>query len=181
MRIAFNCANVGNLINKIEEKFSRKMILMAIVMLMVQGLALAQGSSERRGWGYVFAGAGASSGDFSRGYFQVGGGGEGLVGGGLGMGAEVGYLAPFSSGGNGIGLFSGGPSYHFNRGSKVVPFVTGGYSAAFRNGAGHGGHFGGGVHYWMKEHVGLRFEVRDHVFSSDSPHLFQFRVGLSFR
>jgi hypothetical protein len=159
----------------------RRMILMAMILMTVQGMALAQSSSERRGWGYAFGGAGASSGDFSTGYFQFGGGGEGLVGKGFGMGAEIGYLAPFRSGGNGIGLFSAGPSYHFNRASKLVPFVTGGYSAAFRSGASHGGYFGGGVHYWMKEHVGLRFEVRDHVFSSDSPQLFQFRVGVSFR
>jgi len=159
----------------------RKIIITAIVMMTIQGIALAQGSNERRGWGYVFGGAGASSGDFSTGFFQVGAGGEGLVANGFGLGAEIGYLAPFRSGGNGIGLFSGDASYHFNRSSKLVPFVTGGYSAAFRSGASHGGNFGGGVHYWMKEHVGLRFEVRDHVFSSDSPHLFQFRVGLSFR
>lgn len=159
----------------------RKMILGAMFLMMVQGMALAQGSNERRGWGYVFGGAGASSGDFSTGFFQFGGGGEGLAYKGLGLGAEIGYLAPFSSGGDGLGLFSGDASYHFSRTSKLVPFVTGGYSAIFRSGASHGGNFGGGVHYWMKDHVGLRFEVRDHVFSSDSPHLFQFRVGLSFR
>lgn len=159
----------------------RKTIIAAIFLVMVQGIAFAQSSPERRGWGYVFGAAGASSGDFSTGLFEFGGGGEGLVANGLGMGAEVGYLAPFRSGGEGIGLFSAGPSYHFNRASKLVPFVTGGYSAAFRSGASHGGHVGGGVHYWMKEHVGLRLEFRDHVFSSDSPHLFQFRVGLSFR
>ena len=165
----------------IGETMMRKMLLAAILLTVVQGVAMAQSSGEKKGWGYVFAGAGASAGDFSTNYFQVGGGGEGLLNNGFGMGAEIGYLAPFRSGGNGIALFSSGPSYHFNRSSKLVPFVTGGYSAAFRNGASHGGHFGGGVHYWMKDHVGLRFEVRDHVFSSDSPHLFQFRVGLSFR
>ena len=159
----------------------RRLILVAIVLTMIQGAALAQSSPERKGWGYVVAGAGSSSGDFSNNYFQIAGGGEALVGKGFGLGSEIGYLASFRSGGNGIALFSGGPSYHFNRGSKLVPFVTGGYSAGFRSGASHGGHFGGGVQYWMKEHVGLRLEFRDHIFSSDSPHLFQVRVGLSFR
>jgi len=159
----------------------RKIILGAILLIAVHGSVLAQGSSDRRGWGYVFGGAGSSAGDFSRGYYQFGGGGEALVNKGLGLGAEVGYLAPFNSGGNGLGLFSGDVSYHFARSSKLVPFVTGGYSSVFRNGSSHGGNFGGGVHYWMKEHVGLRLEFRDHIFSSDSPHLFQFRVGLSFR
>jgi hypothetical protein len=159
----------------------RKMIMAMIFLMVIQGIALAQASKERKAWGYVFGGAGASSGDFSTGFFQFGAGGEGLLYNGLGMGAEIGYLAPFRSGGNGVGLFSGDASYHFNRSSKLVPFVTAGYSAAFRSGVSHGGNFGGGVHYWMKDHVGLRFEFRDHLFSSDSPHLFQFRVGLSFR
>jgi hypothetical protein len=165
----------------IKETFMRKMIVTAIILLTVQGIALAQGKTDRRGWGYVVGGAGASAGDFSKGFFSVAGGGEGMVKGGFGLGSEIGYLGAFRSGGNGVALFSGGPSYHFNRNSKLVPFVTGGYSAAFLSGASHGGHFGGGVQYWMKEHVGLRFEFRDHIFSSDSPHLYQFRVGLSFR
>jgi hypothetical protein len=159
----------------------RKIILGAMFLMAIQGAALAQGSTERKAWGYGFGGAGASSGDFSTGFFQFGAGGEGLVHKGFGLGAEIGYLAPFRASGDGLGLFSADASYHFNRTSKLVPFVTGGYSAAFRSGASHGGNFGAGVHYWMKDRVGLRFEFRDHVFSSDSPHLFQFRVGLSFR
>ena len=156
-----------------------KIILSAILLLVVQGTVSAQGSNERRGWGYVFGGAGAASGGFTNGIYSFGAGGEGLVHKGFGLGAEIGYVA-FDRG-NGFGLFSADTSYHFNRTSKLVPFVTGGYSAGVRSGASHGGNFGGGVHYWMKDHVGLRFEFRDHVFSSDSPHLFQFRVGLSFR
>ncbi|MFY9557232.1 MAG: outer membrane beta-barrel protein [Blastocatellia bacterium] len=158
----------------------RKMLVGVMFLLVIQGAALAQ-SSERRGWGYVFGGAGASTGDFTFAAFQVGAGGEGLVHNGLGLGAEIGYLAPFRDAGNGIGIFSGDVSYHFARSSKLVPFVTGGYSAAFRRGASHGANFGGGVQYWMKEHVALRIEFRDHGFSSDNPHLFQFRVGLAFR
>jgi len=158
----------------------RKIIGVAILLMLIQLTGFAQSSNERRGWGYVFGGAGPSAGDFSKTYFQFGAGGEALVNKGLGVGAEIGYLAPFNSG-SGIGLFSGNTSYHFSRSSKLVPFVTGGYSAAFRSGAIHGGNFGGGVHYWMTDHLGLRLEFRDHIFSSDSPHLFQFRVGLSFK
>lgn len=159
----------------------RRIILGVILLIAVQGVALAQSSTERRGWGYMFGGAGAATGDFSTGFFSVGAGGEGLVSNGLGLGAEIGYLAPFRQPGEGLGLFSGDVSYHFSRSSKLVPFVTGGYSAIFRSGASQGGNFGGGVQYWMKERVALRLEFRDHVFSSDSPHLVQFRVGLSFR
>ncbi|MEK6322269.1 MAG: hypothetical protein AABN33_11350 [Acidobacteriota bacterium] len=159
----------------------RRIIVGVIFLMAAQGVALAQGSNERRGWGYVFGGAGAATGDFPTGFFSVGAGGEGLVSNGLGLGAEIGYFAPFRQPGEGSGIFSGDVSYHFSRSSKLVPFVTGGYSAAFRSGASHGANFGGGVQYWMKERVALRIEFRDHVFSSDNPHLFQFRVGLSFR
>ena len=38
----------------------RKTVLGMILLLVVQGTVLAQGSNERRGWGYVFGGAGAS-------------------------------------------------------------------------------------------------------------------------
>ena len=41
-------------------------------------------------------------------------------------------------------------------------------------GAAGGGNFGGGIQYWPKDRIGLRFEVRDHIFSSDSPHIFTF-------
>jgi hypothetical protein len=159
----------------------RKILFVTIFIMAIQGAALAQRSPERKAWGYVFGGAGAATGGFSNGIFSFGAGGEGLVTKGFGLGAELGYVAPFERAGDGIGVFSADTSYRFNRTARLVPFVTGGYSAAFRSGASHGGNFGGGVDYWIKERVGLRFEVRDHVFSSDSPHLFQFRVGLSFR
>jgi hypothetical protein len=160
----------------------RKIILGVILLMLAQGVTLAQSSNERRGWGYAVGGVGAASGNGSTGFFQVAGGGEGLVYKGLGLGAEIGYLAPFRGPGDGLGIVSPDFSYHFSRGSKLVPFVTGGYSLAFRSGAtSSGGNFGGGVQYWMKDHVALRVEFRDHVFSSDSPHLFQFRVGISFR
>lgn len=157
--------------------------LMFIILLPVLALAQSQ-SNSRRGWGYFVAGAGATAGNgTSDGTFQIAGGGEGLLYKGFGMGAEVGYLAPFQGAGDGFGILSVNPSYHF-RGSgsgRLVPFVTGGFSLGFRNGAAGGGNFGGGVQYWMKDHVGLRLEFRDHIFSSDTPHFYQFRVGLSFR
>jgi len=159
----------------------RTVFFAMVVIVLAQAVAYGQSSQERKGWGYVFGGAGASSGDFSRSYFQFGGGGDVLAYKGLGLGAEIGYLAPFESKGEGAGLFSANTSYHFARSSKLVPFVTGGFSSVFRGGSSQGGNVGGGVHYWMNDHLGLRLEVRDHIFSSDAPHLFQFRVGLSFR
>ena len=159
----------------------RRIILGFMFLILIQGAALAQSSDDRRGWGYVVGGAGVTSGNGSSvGIFSVAGGGEGLVYKGLGLGAEVGYLGPFEAGGDGFGIFSVNPAYHFTSKSKLAPFITGGYSLAFRNGTSSGGNFGGGVQYWMKDHLGLRFEVRDHIFSSDSPHFVQFRVGLTF-
>jgi hypothetical protein len=160
----------------------RKFIVGVVLLMAVHGVVLAQGTTDRKGWGYAFGGVGGASGSGSTAFFSAGGGGERLVHKGLGLGADIEYLAPFRDPGNGLGIISPDISYHFSRGSKLVPFVTGGYSLAFRSGAtASGGNFGGGVQYWMKDHIGLRFEVRDHVFSSDSPHQFQFRVGLSFR
>jgi hypothetical protein len=161
----------------------KKIITGILFLMLASGGTLAQSSNQHRAWGYVFAGAGGETGSGSTGLFTVGVGGEGLVYKGLGLGAEVGYLAPFRGASNGLGILSTDVSYHFAQGSKkLVPFVTGGYSLGFRGGAtASGGNFGGGVQYWMKDHLGLRLEFRDHVFSSDSPHQYQFRVGLSFR
>jgi outer membrane protein with beta-barrel domain len=160
----------------------RRIVTAVTLLALMQAVAVAQSPSDKRAWGYVFGGAGGNSGGNSTASFQVGAGGEGLVYKGLGLGAEIGYLAPFRAGGDGFGIFSADGSYHFQHSkSKLVPFVTGGYSVAFRSGtSSSGGNFGGGVQYWMKDHLGLRFEFRDHVFSSDSPHFYQFRVGLSF-
>jgi len=164
----------------------RRIIVGVLFMVLAQGVARAQTSGNSpRGWGYFVGGVGATTGNgSSTGTYQIAGGGEGLVKGGFGVGGEVGYLAPFRSAGDGIGILSVNPSYHFRNASgsgRFVPFVTGGFSLAFRNGSSGGGNFGAGVQYWMKDHVGLRFEFRDHIFSSDTPHFFQFRVGLSFR
>lgn len=160
----------------------RKIIVGVVLLMATQGVVNAQGKNDRRVWGYAFTGVGGSSGSGSAALFEAGGGGEGLFYKGLGMGAEVGYVGPFRDPGNGFGILSTDVVYHFRRSSKLVPFVEGGYSMGFRGRArSSGANFGGGVQYWMKDHVGLRVEFRDHGFSSDSPHLFQIRIGLSFR
>jgi hypothetical protein len=159
----------------------KKFIMAMAVLILVQGLALGQTSGERKGLGYVFGGVGARDGFSSNPVVNVGGGGEAIVAGGLGVGGEIGYLANTRSVSDGFGLGSVNLSYHFNRAQKLVPFVSGGASLAFRSGAAGGGNIGGGVHYWMGDKVGLRLEVRDFIFSSDSPNTVVFRVGLSFR
>jgi hypothetical protein len=162
----------------------RKLII-AIVVVGVCGMtAAAQSKDSRRGWGYVFAGAGAVTDDGAVPLIHLGGGGEGLIHKGFGVGAEIGYLAAVEESSEGAGLFSANVAYHFNGDDpsrKVSPFVTGGYSVVFRDFASHGGNFGGGVQWWVRDRVALRFEFRDHIFSSDSPHVVMFRFGVSFR
>lgn len=135
------------------------------------------------GYGYVFtAPGGASSGG---GTLHIGGGGEGILRNGVGIGAELGYITPFEAIGDGLGTFSVNGSYHFLKASKsekVTPFLTAGYTGFFRGGYANGVNFGGGVNYWFKERVGLRFEFRDNIFAADgTAHLLNVRIGLTFR
>jgi hypothetical protein len=156
----------------------RKLFVIILFIIIVPA-AFGQSQSERKGWGYAFAGVGGSTGFNSGARFTAGGGGERLFYQGLGIGGEIGYLSSPNRAGNGIASVD--LAYHFNHSGKVAPFVTGGASAAFSSGGAGGGNFGGGIQWWPKDHVGMRFEVRDHVFSSDSPNLFTFRVGVTFR
>ena len=148
-------------------------------VLALPALGGAQGRDGRHGWIYGLAGPGFFSGDGSA-VFNAAGGGEVLLINGLALGGELGFAAP-----DGIGLASAGVSYHFggrDRGRRMVPFITGGGSLAFRSSASAGGgNIGGGIQYWVRDRMTLRFEFRDFIFSSDSPHLLMFRVGVAFR
>jgi hypothetical protein len=158
----------------------RLSFLLGVLCLGMFTSAQAQ-QKDSRGHGYAFFAPGGIS-DSSTVWAHVGGGGEAVFGSGLGVGAEIGYVTPIKSWGDGIGLFSLNGAYHFKNSSKVVPFVTGGYSGFFREGYANGFNFGGGVNYWMKERVGLRFEFRDQVpGNTDLGHVYGFRVGVTFR
>jgi hypothetical protein len=163
-------------------KFS--LLAVALGILLVQGLGLAQDakSVERKGAGYIFVSPGVQV-DGGYGLFGFGGGGEGLLKAGFGVSADIGYLYYTQSGFNaGFGLFSPGILYQFQRTSKVVPFVNGGYSLAFRSDVSNMVYLGGGFNYWLKDRLGLRFEVRDQVPLPDGrDNLLQFRIGLLFR
>jgi hypothetical protein len=160
-------------------------LITAIVFAAMTPLAgVAQSSAEYRAQGYGFVGpGGVSDGGATTLHFGVGG--EGLVYKGLGVGGEIGYLAPARSLGDGFGVLSPNVSYHFlnaSRSGKVVPFVTGGYSLLFRSGTANAVNFGGGVNWWFKQRLGLRLEVRDQVPAhSDLSHFINLRIGLSFR
>ena len=155
------------------------------LLLMCSANALAQSNNtkEYKGQGYAFVAPVVTNGGGNG--AQVGGGAEGLVYQGLGAGAELSYLSTVTGFRDGLGVFSPNVSYHFlnaTKSGKVVPFVTGGYTLYFRSGKAHGFNYGGGVNYWFKERVGLRFEVRDQVFlNNGTGHFVGFRAGISFR
>lgn len=161
----------------------KHLVVIAALLLMSVPL-LAQDSY--RGQGYVFYAPGGSfvgSGGSSTPIFHVGGGGEGFIHKGFAAGGEISYVAPYEAPGDGVGVFSVNGAYHFKAPDrKVVPFVTGGYSLAFRDGSLNGMNFGGGATWWFKEKYGFRLEVRDNYFPQDPGwHQLGVRIGLSFR
>ena len=147
-----------------------------------------ESAKTHRGQGYFFFSPGAVclDGRCSQ-RVHFGGGGEGLVYKGLGLGAEVGLLAPWRSFSESIGMFSANGSYHFQRDRKVSPFVTAGYSMGFREGHINLVNFGGGINWWMNDKVGLRLEFRDHIYSdshfsrTDRFHYLGGRIGIALR
>ena len=165
----------------------RRLIVGVLLLALVPGLGSAQTADQHKGHGYAFFAPGvATGGGATTSTMHFGGGGEGLVYKGLGVGGEIGYGTPWQSFSSGLGVFSANGSYHFlprQRDAKVVPFVTGGYTLFFRSGAANLFNFGGGINYWFREGVGLRLEFRDHVWpsSDQTGHYWGFRIGLAFR
>jgi hypothetical protein len=164
----------------------RRTFLIGILLTMITGLASAQTAREHHGYGYGFGAPGASVGDGgSNATLHFGVGGERLVYKGLGAGGEIGYVGSMTDLSAGIGVGSGNASYHFKTAAssgKLDPFLTGGYSLAFRSDVASGFNVGGGVDYWFKERLGLRVEVRDHVFPVfRNMNLIGVRIGLTFR
>ena len=148
-----------------------------VVLLLTASLAAAQ---EHNAEGYVFFAPGViTSPGSSAASLHFGAGGEGFLHKGIAAGAELGYLAPWSDFGGGLGIFSLDAQYHFGRGQRVVPFVLAGYSLGFHSGHINLFNYGLGANIWMKANRGLRLEFRDHVDSSN--HYIDFRIGYAFR
>jgi hypothetical protein len=71
-----------------------------------------------------------------------------------------------------------------NAARRLRPFPTGGYTPGFASaGDQHRFNIGGGVDSWLKPKVGLRVELRDHIWHEDNDtlHLWGVRVGVTFR
>ena len=118
----------------------RRALVITTLLLALASVAPAQQKSTpapHSSHGYAYFAASGRPGGFGEG-LGFGGGAEGLVYKGFGLGGEIGYVFPRNEFGCGFGLFSANPSYHFvNRKNprKLIPFVTGGYSLAFRSGS----------------------------------------------
>ena len=117
---------------------------------------------------------------------QTGGGGEAIFHDTIGVGADLAYMAPFQYFSEGVGLLAVNGTYHFARLGKdrrTRPFVTTGYSLGFGGGGvGNLWNVGGGVDYWVGRRVGIRTEIRDHIYSDGgTTHFWGPRIGVVFR
>jgi hypothetical protein len=163
----------------------KKIIVLLIVLTPALSYAQTPRQKERTSYGYAFTGLMIASNGGDSG-LQAGFGGEGIIQKGFGVGGELSYFRNVGFGNNGgLGLLSLNTSYHFlnaSKSRKLVPFMTGGFSLFFRSGAVVGGNFGGGITYWIKDRVGVRFEVRDQIPAySGIGHFPSFRAALTFR
>jgi hypothetical protein len=158
-------------------------VLVIIMATSVLTGSTVLGQDETRVWGQFFGGVGAiTDGEDVQGVMHFGGGGEGLLAGGFGVTAELGYLANIEGFSGGIGVFSAGGMYAFNRDRKTVPFVNGGYTLFFREGSENGFFFGGGVNHWIGESWGIRIEGRDQVMAGCTDvHTIEARVAIVLR
>jgi len=171
----------------------KKLMATPALLFMVPMLALAQNADPKyRGQGYIFLGVGSGTDNPS--FEHVGGGGEVLLFRGIGVGGEPGAMG---RPGEGEGVISVGPSYHFlhaTHKSKIDPFVQGGYTGTFagadpiEGGNGILFNFGGGMNYWLFKRVGLRLDFRDYVHhrsffptGGETQQYWGFRIGMTVR
>lgn len=165
----------------------KTLIFTAQLLIALSLPALAQTSNSSREQGYLFFAPGVAKGNSripSGASIHIGGGGEGFVYKGIGLGAEIGAVGPWSDfGDNAFGMGSANLSYHFLPGAserKLEPFVSIGYTLFFRAGVTHGVNAGVGINRWLNKKVALRFEVRDNV-EGGHGHLIGFRIGVTLK
>ncbi|MBI3666130.1 MAG: hypothetical protein HY236_07875 [Acidobacteria bacterium] len=156
----------------------RRMFLLFLLAAILPACAWAQHSH-----GYLFvAPGGISGGGNTSATVHLGAGGEGILGKGIGVGAELGVVGPAQSFSDLVGVFSANGYYHFSRSGKADPFLTGGYSLLFRTGTANLANFGVGMNYWIVRRLGLEVEFRDHISTSGTTlHYWGIRVGPAFR
>jgi hypothetical protein len=167
----------------------KRLIGTVLVLVLLPHAARVRGADYSKGHGYVYAAPGAAGGldAGAESIIHIGAGAEGFFHKYLGIGADVGYVAPLEEFKGGVGTFSPNLVARFyaqGDQNRVEPFVTGGYTLFLHSGrTANGGNFGGGFNWWFKGRLGLRFELRDNIWSdgADLYHIAAFRVGLTFR
>jgi len=155
------------------------------VLLLAAGTALLvfpSFASAQQSNLYVFGAAGGASGNEGS-TLHVGGGGEFVAAGLIGVGGELGALT--RKGGSfrdTLGVLSINGYGHIPRKGRLDPYVTGGYSLFFPSGTASGVNFGVGANLPLLAKLGLKFEFRDHVISSGGRknHWWEGRVGVTF-
>jgi hypothetical protein len=157
--------------------------LTGVLLLMAAGTSFAQHSS-----GYLFAGPVGVANSFYTNWqgtlVNVGGGGEKGIGQHFAIGGEAGALIPTQQFGSAVALLSVNPAVYFRPGRpRLDPYVAGGVGVLTRGGSAFVWNIGGGVNYWFSNHVGLRIDVRDHIWPTEGTnlHLAGVRFGLAFR
>jgi hypothetical protein len=151
------------------------------LLFLTAGFAAAQDTVSH---GYIFTAPAVMSLDGSHvGALQFGGGGDLALTKGFTIGGDIAYQFPFRSAGDGVGILDANVGYHFKpKKGKIVPFVTGGYSTMFREGAVHGANVGAGFTWWAADRHGLRIEVRDQIFRGGATlNNVGFRIAWAFR
>jgi outer membrane protein with beta-barrel domain len=167
-------------------------IAAAVLLFSAPLLVLAQQTSPKySAQGYLVLGVG--DGDHARSTFHAGGGGEVFLYKGLGFGAEADYAHGSALGwANSMWIGSGNLTYHFGRKAKrgkADPFVALGPSGFFPASEGRGTvavNLGAGVNIWLRQHTGLRLEVRNFVNAGSAAngwprHVIAVRFGVTFR
>ena len=164
-----------------------RLLRIAVMVCVSSGFTIAVASAQTTAIGYGFGSPSfATYEGESLAIFQAGGGGEARVGNALGLGADVGFAAPWEELSDSVGTLSVNGTYYINgtnRPRRTQPFATGGYTLFFRDGTLNGANFGAGVDRWMTDRVGMRFEFRDHIMMQDgeSLHFWGPRIGIVWR
>jgi len=172
----------------------KKLIATAALLLALPMFASAQTSEHCWAQGYLFFAPGVVWNRHETGVgsatVHLGGGGEGFIYRGLGVGAEIGYMALWSRFNDGPGVGSVNASYHFHHratAGSIEPFVTAGYTLFFRAGTSGSANFGGGINYWLARQGAVRFEARYQATHAESyafggaDRIIEFRVGVTWR
>lgn len=154
------------------------MLTRSVIVALLSVFAPAVAAAQVQSHGYLVAGpfvideesSGATT-------FGVAVGGERVVGGGVSIGGEGGFVK------EAFGVLSANATKHFSTPalSRVLPFATGGYTMFVSPyGIAHAANVGVGLTYAGARGLGARLELRDHFRNRIGEHYLAIRIGLTF-